>query len=87
MVHIYDINVVNMYIYRYTYICEFANCFVVHTYGTAYGGWMDGAACIGRYLLHFEQISMLGFYLIFIRFGILGWIRNGHDIQNTFVKK
>ena len=32
-----------------------------------------------------DQSRFWGFYVIFIEFDILGWIRSGHDIQNIFV--
>jgi len=36
---------------------------------------------------HFRtNLDFVGFYLTFIRFGILVWIRNGHGIKNPFVK-
>ena len=32
---------------------------------------------------NFGPISMWVFYIIFVKFGIVGWIRNGHDITNA----
>ena len=32
-----------------------------------------------------NQFRLVGFYLMFIKFGCLRWIRKGNEIQNTFV--
>ena len=34
---------------------------------------------------NFDKFRFGGFYLILIKFGILGWVRNGIDITNVFV--